>query len=217
MLRFQPYNVVTNLSNYQLNRDEMDLLKNGLEFLMPPRFFKENQFCQFDMIAKFMTQELDDSQISTRLKNKLSQMANSYVYKYTPSLKSLKKHKILQKIKCNKDIVITHQDKGNDVIILNRDEYLKGMTELVSDQQKFKKLKQDPTSKRERAQQRTLREINKKDIFSDIEYSNLYPKGTNPAQLYGTPKIRKAFLPGSFPPFRPILSSISTFNHNLAQ
>ena len=149
MLRFQPYNVVTNLSNYQLNRDEMDLLKNGLEFLMPPRFFKENQFCQFDMIAKFMTQELDDSQISTRLKNKLSQMANSYVYKYTPSLKSLKKHKILQKIKCNKDIVITHQDKGNDVIILNRDEYLKGMTELVSDQQKFKKLKQDPTSKRE--------------------------------------------------------------------
>ena len=89
------------------------------------------------MIAKFMTQELDDSQISTRLKNKLSQMANSYVYKYTPSLKSLKK----QKIKCNKDIVITLQDKGSDVIILNRDEYLKSMTELVSDQQKFKKLK----------------------------------------------------------------------------
>ena len=71
------------------------------------------------------------------------------------------------------------------------------MTELISDQKKFRKLKEDPVLKRERALQRTLREINKKNIFSDIEYSNLYPKGTKPARLYGTPKIHKAFLPGS--------------------
>ena len=67
------------------------------------------------MIAKFMTQELDHNQTSTRLKNGLSQMGNSYVYKYTPS------HKILQKLKCNKDIVITHPDKSNGILILNRD------------------------------------------------------------------------------------------------
>ena len=36
------------------------------------------------------------------------------------------------------------------------------MTELISDQKKFRKLKEDPTLKRERALQRTLREINKK-------------------------------------------------------
>ena len=47
------------------------------------------------MIAKFMTQELDDNQASTQLKNELSQMANSYEYKYTPSFNSIKKHKIL--------------------------------------------------------------------------------------------------------------------------
>ena len=41
----------------------------------------------------------------------------------------------------------------------------------------------------------------KKYIFSDIEYSNLYPKGTKPTRLYGTPKIHKAFLPRSLPPF----------------
>ena len=56
-----------------------------------------------------------------------------------------------------------------------------------------------------------------KNIFSDIEYSNLYPKGTKPALTYGTPKIHKASLPDSFPPFRPILSSIGTCNCNLAQ
>ena len=102
-------------------------------------------FCQFDMIAKFMTQVLEDNQISTRLKSELSQMANSYLYKYTPSFNSLKKHKILQKLKCNKDIVTTHPDKGNGVVILNRGEYIKSMTELISDKQKFRKSKEDPT------------------------------------------------------------------------
>ena len=174
-------------------------------------------FCQFDMIAKFMTQELEDNQISTRLKSELSQMANSYVYKYTPSFNSLKKHKILQKLKCNKDIVITHPDKGNGVVILNRGEYIKSMTELISDKQKFRKSKEDPTLKREWAIQRTLREIIKKNLFSDTEYSNLYPKGSKPARFYGTPKTRKAFLPGSLRPFRPIVSSVVTYNYNLAQ
>ena len=50
-------------------------------------------------------------------------MADSYAYKYTPSFNSLKKHKILQKLKFNKNIVITHPDKDNGVVILNRDDY----------------------------------------------------------------------------------------------
>ena len=88
-------------------------------------------------------------------------MANSYVYKYTLSFNNLKKQNST-KLKCNKDIVITHLDKGNGVVILNRDEYIKSMTELISDQKKFRKLKEDPVLKGERALQRTLREINKK-------------------------------------------------------
>ena len=72
------------------------------------------------MAGKFMTQELDNNQISTQLKNELSQMANSYVYKYTPSFNSLRKYKILQKLKCNTDIVITHPDKDNCLVILIR-------------------------------------------------------------------------------------------------
>ena len=84
-------------------------------------------------------------------------MANSYVYKYTLSFNNLKKHKILQKLKYNKDIVITHPDKDNGVVILNRNKYIKSMAELLSDKQKFRKLKEDPTLKRERALQRTLR------------------------------------------------------------
>ena len=59
----------------------------------------------------------------------------------------------------------------------------------------------------ERALERTLREIDKKNIFSDIEYSNLHPKGSKLARLYGTLKIHKTFLPGPLPPFQPIFLS----------
>ena len=41
MLPFQPYDVVTNLSKYHLNEDEMDLLKNGLDFSIQPRFLRK--------------------------------------------------------------------------------------------------------------------------------------------------------------------------------
>ena len=163
MLPFQLSEVLRNLSKYQLNVGEMDLSKNGLEFSIPPRVLKKTDvFSQFDMIVKFMVQELDDNQTSTRLKNKLPQMANSYVYKYKPSFNSLKKYKILQKLKCNKDIVITHSGKGNGIVILNRKEYIKSMTELISGQKKFRKLQEGPALKRERALQPTLREIYKK-------------------------------------------------------
>ena len=107
-------------------------------------------------------------------------MANSYVYKYTPSFNNLKKQNST-KLKCNKDIVITHLDKGNGIVILNRDKYCKSMTELISDQQKFTKLKEDPILKRETALQQTVHEISKKNILTDIEYSNLSPKGTKAA------------------------------------
>ena len=52
-------------------------------------------------------------------------MANSYVYKYTLSFNSLTKDKILQKLKYDKDILTTQQDKGNVGVILNRDDYIK--------------------------------------------------------------------------------------------
>ena len=62
------FNVILKKTKYQLNEDEMDLLKNDLDFSISPRFLKiTDVFCQFDMTAKFLMQELEYNQISTRL------------------------------------------------------------------------------------------------------------------------------------------------------
>ena len=197
---------------------EIDLLKNGLDFSIPPKFAKKTDlFCQFDMIVKFLTKDIEENEVSTQLKSELMHLANCYIYKYTPSKSSLKKCKILQKLRSQKGIIITHPDKGNSIVILNRSDDIKSMTVLISNKKKLKKLANDPIITREQALQRALCKLNKKNIFSESEYSGLYPKRSKTARLSGTPKIHKAFSPGSLPPLRPIVSSIDIYNDKLTQ
>ena len=43
----------------------------------------------------------------------------------------------------------------------------------------------------------------------------MYPSGSAPARIYGTPKMHKFSSSDSFPQLRPIVSFIGTFNYNL--
>ena len=45
----------------------------------------------------------------------------------------------------------------------------------------------------------------------------MYPSGSAPARIYGTSKMHKFSSSDSFPKLRPIVSSIGTFNYNLAR
>ena len=96
-------------------------------------------FCQFDKIAKFLTKDIEENEVSAQLTSELTHLANCYIYKYTPSKSSLKRHKILQKLRSQNNIIITHPDKCNGIVILNRSDYIKSMMELISDKKKFLK------------------------------------------------------------------------------
>ena len=45
----------------------------------------------------------------------------------------------------------------------------------------------------------------------------MYPSGSAPARIYGTPKMHKFSSSDSFPKLCPIVSSVGTFNYNLAR
>ena len=55
------------------------------------------------------------------------------------------------------------------------------------------------------------------NFFNETEYDKLYPSGSAPPSIYGTPKMHKFSPSDSFPKLRPIVSSIGTFNYNLAR
>ena len=81
----------------------------------------------------------------------------------------------------------------------------------------MEKLNEDPTLKREASLQRFLRKLKQKNFFNENEYDKLYPSGSAPARIYGTPKMHKFSPSDSFPKLRPIVSSIGTFNYNLSR
>ena len=59
--------------------------------------------------------------------------------------------------------------------------------------------------------------LKQKNFFSQNEYDKLYLSGSAPARIYGTPKMHKFSPSDSFPKPCLIVSSIGTFNDNLAR
>ena len=55
------------------------------------------------------------------------------------------------------------------------------------------------------------------NFFNENEYHKLYSAGSAPARIYGTPKLHEFSSSDSFPTLRLIVSSIGTFNYNLAR
>ena len=49
------------------------------------------------------------------------------------------------------------------------------------------------------------------------QYDKFHPSGSAPARISGTPKMHKLFSSDSLHKLHPIVSSIGTFNHNLAR
>ena len=59
--------------------------------------------------------------------------------------------------------------------------------------------------------------MKKEGLFDSVVYEKIYPTGSQPARIYGLPKIHKIKGDVTLPPLRPIVSSIGTYNYNLAK
>ena len=107
-------------------------------------------------------------------------------------------------------------DKGNGVVILDWKLYENTIQIIISDSSKFEKLGEDPTLKCETSLQRFLHKLKQKKIFNENEYNKLYPSGSTPARIYGTPKMHKFSSSDWFPELGSIVSSTGNFNHSFA-
>lgn len=84
------------------------------------------------------------------------------------------------------------------------------MKQLISDDIKFKQLKQNPTKSREDGLSAYLRKLRTDELIDNVTFNKILPSGSSPGVLYGLSKVHKAGCP-----FRPIVSSINTYNYNL--
>ena len=128
----------------------------------------------------------------------------------------------LKKLSSNEGIVIHKSDKGNSVVIVNRDDYIKRLQDMVDDESKFEKLNVTPGKeynfmvKEKSLVDTLLSQLLKKKCIDDNLRSKLSPDGPNPARLYGSPKIHKPLVDG-LPKYRPIISQIGSTTYDIAK
>ena len=128
----------------------------------------------------------------------------------------------LQNLSKNKDLIIQKSDKGNSVVIVQRQDYLEKMNDILSDQKKFSKvsLKDDTllsfAINQEKHVDKVLKKFAESKSVSEKTRKSLKPVGTRPGIMYGSCKLHKASV-GNCPPFRPILSALNTPTYKLAK
>ena len=218
VLPFTSTDTVFNLSSSKLTDEEMNILRYGLKHSIEPNFInKTDIFSTFDFIHHTVSKDLKDQKDTGEVKAKISYLANTYVNSHKPTKNALGKHEILKKLRNNNNILITKTDKGERVVIVDRIYYMSSMYEIVNDTSKFLKLRSDPTTCRENKLQRFLRSLKNKDFFTKDVYGNIYPCGSKPARIYGNPKTYKLKFKTDKLTFRPIISSIGTYNYKLTK
>ena len=71
--------------------------------------------------------------------------------------------------------------------------------------------------KYEASLQHFLHKLKQKNFFNENEYDKLHPSGSAPAHIYGNLKMHEVSSIDTFPKLHLIISSIGTFNYDLAR
>ena len=184
--------------------------------IKPPKLNEADILSTFENIHLYMKAKTKDEESYHHLKNELIHLAQCYVSSYRPTPADLKNHHILKNIRNNK-IIVLRSDKFNGVVIMDRIIYKIFCLNIINDQNRFKLLSDDPTLFIEAKLQRLLRKLRKQGSLDDKTYQHVVPRGSQPARFYGLPMLHKQRDLNSSPPLRRIVSSVNTYNYNLAK
>ena len=133
----------------------------------------------------------------------------------------------------NLDIVNQKADKGNTVVLTNKNVYLQRIKDIIGDETKFTDLNVSTNDSKKCLKyildsEKRVREVLYKHsvtnnnckgtsrIFSQKVYDVIAPTGSRPGILYGLPKVHKPLINGN-PKFRQILSAINTPTYRLCK
>lgn len=112
----------------------------------------------------------------------------------------------------HKDLLFLKADKGNASVLFKKEEYNKKMFELLDDSATYDKLNVDPTTSIQMKMNKTLQNLQKRELITFEDYKNLSCSNGNAARIYGVVKTHK---PGN--KLRPVVSTIGTPTYKLAK
>ena len=220
-----PEKVIFNFSKYELSDAEKKLFAKGLNFCFAP---KQLNYADYLVRFELFYRNIRNLEVLSNdldfVKTKTRETASSFRKYNKSSQQNLSKEELaaLASLSKNKGIVIQNSDKGNSVVIVDKETYIKKMENLLSDERKFERV----TLKNDAFLNFVVNQVKRiNTIFKNLVDSNsmskemcksIKPVGTRPGTRYGLCKVHKQEVDGC-PPFRPILSALQTPTYNLAQ
>jgi putative heme iron utilization protein len=208
---------------------EESVLVKGLNHSIPPRKLNYADYClPFELLFRSIkgTKNLPSSTTDfVRAKLKDVALSSYNDFNKSPSAFSnltKEESQCLKHLAKKDDLVIQKSDKGNSVVILNKNDYISKVKDLLSDSTKFKvvNIKSGKEIRhiinQEARFQKVLSKLFKDKKITQKEFDKLNPIGSRPGRLYGLSKVHKPLVEG-LPKIRPILSAIGTAGYNLAK
>ena len=135
---------VLNISDYVLSETKSFVLSHGLNFWLSHRHLcKEEIFAEFESLwAQLLHHSASFVEQRTALKARLADLAHLYCDSTIDS-RVFTMHKAcfraINSLRKNDDIIVTKPDKGSDVVLLNKSNYVDKMNKILDDQSKFKR------------------------------------------------------------------------------
>ena len=113
-------------------------------------------------------------------------------------------YKIIDKLSEDENIVIKKADKGSNIVIMNRKDYIEEGLRQLGDTKFYKSIETDISATHRQEVQNLIKEMYEMDEISEKTYLYLSEGGNRTSIFYMLPKIHKKMPP----PGRPIVSSV---------
>ena len=145
-----PEKVTFNFSSYTLWDSEKGLLSINFRFaLLPTKIDFADFLVQFELLCRNIlefilpSEKRDPLNLNNKLKHLCFSTLNCYNFGKVHTNLTESKCKFLKELIQCKELVIQKADKGNTVVITDRENYVKGIESLLSGNSKFKPLNID--------------------------------------------------------------------------
>ena len=224
--KHDPDRVIFNYSKISLSDAEKSLLAKGLRFSLPP---KKLNYADYLVNFELFYRSIRNLDVLSNgdldfVKTKIKYAALSSFRFYNaniPQNLSDEELEALEKLSKDNNLVVQKADKGNFVVLVDKDVYVNYMENILKDQSKFEKVKIKTSIlsfqvNHEKRINEYLKSLKNSGSLSVDQYKKIKAVGSRPGLLYGLCKVHKAIV-DICPPFRPILSAIGTPTYKIAK
>ena len=198
----------------------------GLSFSLPP---KKLRYSDYLVNFELFYRRIDNLKILSGdnldyVKTKIKDLALTSFRNYNaniPQNLSNEEFEALKNLPANCNLVIQKADKGNSVVLVEKDVYIRYIEKILDDATKFEKVKIEKeilnfSINHERRTNDHLKSLEKSGSLTTDQYKKIKAIGGRPGILYGICKVHEAII-DVCPPFRAIILAIGTPSYKLAK